>query len=186
LRFSRGQIALISFSWTHWPLFSKFSNPHKSHDQISLTPFLHLTKQKIIIQHIDFPQSLLQESLQRITPIPSVIDLVDSMDYCSPLEFPKSKYSFLKNKTIKTRYKQNTNTDFWKELLAALDTSKTFHHSPFSTIIPNSKIDILLPWVDYTIDCLCTFPQDKDLQNLTPTTSLIYNNPKIKIKNYTF
>jgi hypothetical protein len=58
-----------------------------------------------------FSQSLFQESLQITTFILSVIDLVDSMDYCNPLEFPKSRYSLLKSNTTKPRYKQNTNTN---------------------------------------------------------------------------
>jgi hypothetical protein len=41
-----------------------------------------------------------------------MIDLVDSMDYCSLLEFPKLGYSLLKSKTIKPKYKQNPNIDF--------------------------------------------------------------------------
>jgi len=42
------------------------------------------------------------------------------MDYYSFSKFPKSGYSLLKNKTIKLKYKQNSNTNFWKELLATL------------------------------------------------------------------
>jgi len=60
------------------------------------------------------PQSLLQESLQRTTPIPFVINHVDSMDCYNLLEFPKSRYSLLKSKTTKLKYKQNTNTNFWE------------------------------------------------------------------------
>ncbi len=89
------------------------------------------------------PHSLFQESLQRITPILYVIDLIDSMDCCSPLEFPKSEYSLLKSKTTKFRYKQNINIDSWKELLTILKTCRTFHHSHFSTIIPSFNIDVL-------------------------------------------
>ncbi len=43
--------------------YCKSLSPHKSHDPVSLTPSFHLTRQKTRIQHIDFPQSLLQKSL---------------------------------------------------------------------------------------------------------------------------
>jgi hypothetical protein len=144
---------MISLSWAHWPLSLKFSNSHKSHDQISLTPLLYLTRQKTGIQHIDFPQSLFQKSLQKTTLIPCVIDLVDLMDYCSLLEFPKSGYLFLKSKIIKLRYEQNTNTNIWKELLVVLKTFRTFHHSPCPTIKSSSKIDTLLFWIHCVADC---------------------------------
>ncbi len=97
-----------------------------------------------------------------------MIDLVDSMDCCNPLEFPKSRYSFLKNKITKPRYKQNTNTNSWEELLAAIETSRTSHHSPCSSIIPRSKINTLPPWIHCAADCFCTFPRYKDLQTSLP------------------
>jgi hypothetical protein len=76
---------------TTYMQYYKSLSPHKSHNPVSLTPSPHLTRQKTRIQHIDFPQSLLQESLQITTPILCVIDLVNSMDCCTPSEFPKIK-----------------------------------------------------------------------------------------------
>jgi hypothetical protein len=81
--------------------------------------------------------------LTKNSPIPCVIDFIDSMDYYSPLEFPKSRYSLLKSMTIKPKYKQNTNTNFSEKLLVAFETSRTSHHSPCSTIKSSSKIDTM-------------------------------------------
>jgi hypothetical protein len=103
-----------------------------------------------------------------------MIDLVDSMDYYSLSKIPKSGYSHLKNKTIKPKYKQNPNTDFWKELLVALETFRTSHHSPCSTIKSSSKINTMSPWVHLRNGLSHTFPWDRDLKNLIPTTSLAY------------
>jgi len=86
-----------SYTW-----YCKSLNPHKSHNPVFLTPSLHLTRQKTWIQHIDFPQSLLQESLQRTTPILCVNDLVNSMACCNSSKFPKIRVLALK--------KQNNNT----------------------------------------------------------------------------
>jgi hypothetical protein len=41
------------------------------------------------------PSVIVSRILQKTTPIPYVIDLVNSIDCCSPLEFPKLRYSFL-------------------------------------------------------------------------------------------
>jgi len=49
------------------------------------------------------------------------MNFIDLVNYYNPLEFPKLGYSLLKSKTIKPKYKQNTNIDFWKELLVALE-----------------------------------------------------------------
>jgi hypothetical protein len=65
------------------------------------------------------------------------------MNYCNPLEFQKSGYSLLKSKTIKPKHEQNTNTDFWEELLVASETFRSPHHSPCSTTKSNFKIDTL-------------------------------------------
>jgi hypothetical protein len=96
-----------------------------------------LTRQKTKIQHIDFPNHCFKKSLQRITPILFMINFVDSMDCSNLLEFPKLGYLLLKSKTTKPKYKQNTNIDSWEKLLAAFETSRTSHHSPYSTIIPS-------------------------------------------------
>ncbi len=113
-----------------------------------------------------------------------MIDLVNSMDCCNLLEFPKLGYLLLKNKTTKPKYKQNTNTNFWKELLVVLKTFRTFHHSPCSTIIPSSKIDTLLPWVHCAMDCFYTFLRKEIYKPHSHNFSYL-QQPKIKIKNHT-
>jgi hypothetical protein len=96
-----------------------------------------------------------------------MIDLVDSMDYCNLSEFPKSRYLLLKTKTIKPIYKQNPNTNFWEELLATFETSRTSHHSTCSTIKSSYKIhSVSLNTLHNELSC--TFPWDRDLKSSLP------------------
>jgi hypothetical protein len=94
--------------------YYKSFSPHKSHDLVSLTPSLHLIGQKTGIQHIDFPRPLLQDSLQRTTPIFCVIDLVNLMDYCSSSEFPKIRILALEKQDNKTQIRTKPKHRFLK------------------------------------------------------------------------
>jgi hypothetical protein len=143
-----------------------------------LTPLFHLTKWKTKIQHIDFPQSLLQKSLQKNYTHPFCDWLCRLNGLQQFFGVPKIRGFTLEKQNNKPIYKQNTNTDSWEELLVAFETSRTYHHSPFSSIIPSSKIDTLFFLSTLHNGLFLYFFQDRDLQT-SLAQLLIHHSPTL-------